>query len=390
MVCILLALIVLFSVPVWYGMKKWPKSAKTEPVPRWKQMAGATLGMVILLTVTLGTWWQAVGRKDAVPSDTIFARTLPGPTLECEEAGGYGPAKEVSCQMIFRVYLVRARENTPRIVRGQSAVFRWPEEKNRQHAFTFDWKGMQYEISLSAAEIYMGGDEISVSGRSRWKVFDPMRNRRSGSSEGGGVAYLDQGHLLSDNILYPVTSHHPLSLWPKNTEELAVWVEVELAQRDDPLVETSAYEADLLPLYRTSRMAMTGPVFGSVRQSPGIALLDHWGPAAVFLLLACVAGSLCFKRSGIAFVYLLFCAVLYSGTLERVLIHRLAAIACDAEHPLADRCAAVENLRDVFFHPQLSKSVLQDLVANPSLPKPLRQIAQEVRLPRRYSDTVRH
>jgi hypothetical protein len=183
---------------------------------------------------------------------------------------------------------------------------------------------------------------------------------------------------------YPVASHDPLSLWPQVSENLAVWLEAELASNDDPLETIPASQAGLLPSGDRRSMGKTGTVFGTQLQPPGIAMITHWGPASLLLLLTAWAGSYAFPRAGPAFAALLAACILYAGGPELILIHRLAKSATDDQRPIAERRLALERMRDVFFHPEASKSAIGAIADNTTLPEELRANARAIGMPRRY------
>jgi hypothetical protein len=153
---------------------------------------------------------------------------------------------------------------------------------------------------------------------------------------------------------YPVASHDPLSLWPQVSENLAVWLEAELASNDDPL------------------------------ETIGIAMITHWGPASLLLLLTAWAGSYAFPRAGPAFAALLAACILDAGGPELILIHRLAKSATDDQRPIAERRLVLERMRVVFFHPEASKSAIGAIADNTTLPEELRANARAIGMPRRY------
>ena len=365
--------------------RKWRR--QTAPAPRalWKRVTGAVIAIAALTTVTIGTW-RSAEKPPAVGSDTVVRPTLPTPVVKANDPDGYSTATVEPCQMILRAYLVRNRESSPVIVRAKSVVIDWPAEAGDLKKLDMEWRGIDYFLSVEVDEIWDGGGLISLTGTKDLRVETRSGSTRSSSSSGGGIAYLGKGTVLTDDPIYPIASHDPLSLWPQVSENLAVWLEAELASKDDPLETIPANQAGLLPSGEQRSMGTTGPVFGSQRQPPGIAMITHWGPASLLLLLTAWAGSYAFRRSGPAFAALLAACILYAGGLERTFIHRFQAAALDSARPLTERKLALERLRDVFFHPEASRKALDSVAADTTLPEELRKTARAIQLPRRMED----
>jgi hypothetical protein len=377
---ILILPIALLVVAVIVGTRKWRPRVPHTPRALWKRVTGAVIAIAALVTVTIGTW-RSLQKPPAVGSDTVVRPTLPAPVVKSDHPGGYSTATVEPCQMILRAYLVRNRESSPVIVRANSAVIDWPAEAGDLKKLDMEWRGIDYFLSVEVDEIWDGGGLISLNGTHRLRV-ETSSGSRGSSSSGGGIAYLGKGTVLTDDPIYPLASHDPLSLWPQISENLAVWLEAELATKDDPLETIPAAKAGLLPSGDRRSMGTTGRVFGSQRQPPGIAMITHWGPASLLLLLTAWAGSYAFHRSGPAFAALLAACILYAGGLERLLIHRMAETAADDQRPIAERRLALERIRDVFFHPEVSKSALKTIAENTSLPEELRARARGIQLPR--------
>lgn len=377
----ILPIILLLLIAGFVGTRKW--RIPTPPAPRalWKRITGAVIAVAALVTVTVGTWRSAESPL-ASSSDTVVRPTLPAPMVKADREGGYGTATVEPCQMILRAYLVRNRENAPVIVRARSVVLDWPIDAGDMKNLDLDWRGIDYSLSVGVNQIWDGGGLVSLNGTRRLRVETRSGGTRSSSSSGGGIAYLGKGTVLTDDPIYPVLAHDPLSLWPQVSENLAVWLEAELASSDDPLETIPASQAGLLPSGERRSIGTTGPVFGTQIQPPGIAMITHWGPASLLLLLTALAGSYAFRRSGPAFAALLVACILYAGGLERILIHRLAKAATDNQHPIAERRFALERMRDVFFHPEASMTALQAIAENTSLPEDLRKTARTIQLPR--------
>lgn len=380
----ILPIVLLLLAVFYFGTRKWRSHSPAAPRARWKRITGGVIAIAALATVTIGTW-RSLEKPPTAGSDTVVRPTLPAPVVKAEAEGGYGNATIEPCQMILRAYLVRNRESSPVIVRAKSVIIDWPTEASDMKRLDMDWRGVDYLLSVEVDTIWDGGGLISLNGTQRLRVESSSGSRGS-SSSGGGIAYLGKGTVLTDDPIYPIAAHEPLSLWPQISENLAVWLEAELASKDDPLEMIPATQAGLLPSGDRRSMGTTGPVFGSQRQPPGIAMIAHWGPASLLLLLAAWAGSYAFHRSGPAFAGLLAACILYAGGLERFFIHRFEMAVMDSARPLVERKLALERLRDVFFHPGTSKATLEKLAADTTLPEELRKSARAIQLPRRMEN----
>lgn len=374
-VLILLVLLAVFLVS--RSAKKWRRPVSIPRRALWKRISGAVIGFAALATITLGTW-RSVGTPLARGSDSVVRPTMPAPVPKADEPGGYSTASVEPCQMILRVYLLRNHKTAPVILHGKSIVLNWPKDAGRIRDLEFTPNGVLYFISLSVDRIYVADGRISLNGSRSLRVETRSGSRSASRSSGGGIAYLGMGDILNDSSSYPVASHDPLSLWPRVSEDLAVWVEAELASKDDPLREVPIAQVKLAPGHEPTFMGMTGPVFGSIRRPPGIAMIAHWGPASLLVLLAAAAGAYAFRRSGPAFAVLLAGCILYVGGLERLLIHRIGQMAGDSTRPLPERLAVVDQLRDVFFHPDASMAEMQAIADDAALPGEIRQRAAEI------------
>jgi hypothetical protein len=356
-----------------FGNRKWWKYKPFTPRALWKRITGAVIGVSILATLTVGTW-RSVLSPEMIPSETVLRPTMPPPVVKADDQAGYSNATVEPCQIILRVYLVRNWPNNPTILCGKSSVISWPDEAHAEKKFDLSWNGVDCEFSISVYDVYDGGGLISLSGSSQLKVNSSFGS----SSSGGGVAYIGKGTVKSQ---VPSTSNNPLSLWPQITGELNVWVEAELAKKDDPLESITVTDATLLPSSEVRRSGFHHQVFRGPYQPPGIAMLMHWGLSSFLVLIAACAGSFAFHRAVPAFAGLLVVGILYAGGLERFFIYRLDKHARDAQRPLTERVFAIERMTHTFFHPQASKDALNKIAADMTMPEIVRRNAVSTEFP---------
>jgi hypothetical protein len=370
----LLPIIVLIVIPILFlfTKRKWKRYQPFTPRARWKRITGAVVGIGILCTLTIGTW-RAVVTSKMMATDTVVRPTMPPPFVKAKVRGGYGAARVEPCQIILRAYLVRNCTNNPVIVCGKSSVISWPEEAQQTKSFDLSWNGVDCEFSISVHDIYDGGGLISLSGTSQLNVNSSFRS----SSSGGGVTYIGKGTVKSQ---IPSKSNNPLSLWPQISGEMNVWVEAELATKNDPLESITVTDAKLLPSSEVRGSGFHHEVFSGPYQPPGIAMLMHWGSSSLLLLFAAFCGSFAFHRAVPAFAGLLAAGIFYAGGLERFFIYRLDVHARDAQRPLAERVLAVERMTNAFFHPQASTESLNDIAVDAAMPEILRNRARNTEL----------
>ena len=373
----LLVIVLGFVFAGYHGKGRWRRSAHLAPRAPWKRITGAVIALAALGTVTFGTW-KSVSVPAGHATDTVLRPARPAPVVKTDDESGYGEPRLEPCRMILRAYLVRRGEGAPVIARGKSVVIDWPDAASVPQNLDLDWRGIDYWVSITVDEIRDGRGNIRLNGDQRLRVRTSSGSERGSSTIGGGIAYLGKGTVLNEGSASQVKSHEPLSLWPEVSRELQIWLEAELATKDDPLEEIALPDVRLLPSADRLSGGMTGPVFGFPPQPPGIALLAHWGPASLLLLLAAASGAYAFRRSGPAFAGLLAVAILYAGGLERILIHRLATSAADGQRPVAERRLAIERLGEVFFHPTTATTSLSAIADDVSQPAELRQSARGV------------
>jgi hypothetical protein len=242
--------------------------------------------------------------------------------------------------------------------------------------FSGSWQGASYTITMNinrfirygnAAVNSEGGISIQTKGFG-W----------SGSS-GGGSTVLEMLSMQDFGNGRGILQRSALSLVPTDDGgDLCLLMHLSRADADDPLTQAPAVdwlaEQSVSHLRSMNASSHTGTRYDP-DVPPGMRMFAYLGPSAFLLLLAAIAGSLCFRYGwrGPAFAGLIAAMVLYAGLLDALVLHHRASVMADSSKSESSRILAMSAMPGTFFHAKRAEFLIDEAVREGKIPSAMRK-----------------
>lgn len=332
----------------------------------------AFVAIAAVLTTTIGTW-RGNDLENVDEFEVIVPTRAPHEIVGSDRPGplDIGPSK-----LIINVIIARQAGDRFIPLQRASRSIRWNGGMVTSH-LNLVWQGVPLVVSVGFGNFSQDNGILSF-----WKYAGEPAIR---VTHGGDPTYPLAGgrafEMLNVEPFEAVTSllRSPFSLVPIDLGEVSVLVHVARAELDDPLgkapVGTWFANQPLAPgwVHQIGRYRR----FSSENSAPGFRMLSYLGPAACWLALAAIAGSLWFRRGRRvpAFAGLTVAMVLYAGSLDALVLQHRLQVMKDASLPELTRFKTLLSLQSTFFHKARANAAIDGISRDAKAPALLRETA---------------
>ena len=367
---ILILFLLVIVLPVYLGIRSssTKRFAASADHYHWiVRSLAALLAVSALVATAIGTWRGSQSTVDIRP----FKVTIPTKTPRAlPETKGYktidlGPAKLIGTVIVAR------REGERFIpLAGESHVCDWQASAPRKLEFCGSWQGASYEVTMNLNRFIRYGDGTVNS-----EGGITFQTRGMGwSSGGGGSSVLEALSMQDFGNGRGILQRSGLSLVPTDDGgNICLLMHLTRADADDPLTQAPAVdwlaEQSVSHLRSMNASSHTGTRYDP-DVPPGIRMFAYLGPSAFLLLLAAIAGSLCFRYGwrGPAFAGWIAAMVFYAGLLDALVLHHRTSVMVDSSKTESSRILAMSALPGTFFHAKRAAFLIDEAAREGKIP----------------------
>lgn len=328
----------------------------------------ALLAVSALLATAIGTWRGSGEDFYVIPFKVTIPSKAPRALPETKDYKtlDLGPAKLIGTVIVAR------REGEHFIpLTGESRTCDWQPDAPRNLDFSGSWQGASYTVTMNLNRFIRYGD---AAVHSEGGISIQTKGWGWSSSSGGGSIILEKLSMQDFSNGRGTLQRSALSLVPTDDGgDLCLLMHLSRADADDPL--TQAPGIDWLKKQPVTHLrSMNVSSHTGTRHDPdvppGIRMFAYVGPSAFLLLLAAIAGSVCFRYGwrGPAFAGLIAAMVVYAGLLDALVLHRRASVMMDSSQPESNRILAMSAMPGTFFHAKRATFLIDEAAREGKIP----------------------
>jgi len=385
-VVILLVVVVIAAVVVARGRSgppvvraPSPRGLKTRRVVRF---VAAGVGVVILATLSVASWWDIRTAYDSFDAQTP---TIQLPTKSFEDIVAAHPEwangehTPQSARLLFHVMTVDASNLTPKITHVEQFEITWPKTPS-----------IEKEINAPACRgtLSIGINHVEIDTRERSGApvlrgnYDlKWESHRGGYQSGSGM--LSQGNVRRMGTYARETSWSSLlSVVPSAGEKigpyLLVWIH--LVDAEDPLRPAAATElldraSDReITLIPWSGLTLLDLDYGG-GLPPAFVLIGRMGLAFPLVILAALLMARLFRRYAVGALVMLPVVILLVVCWDYAAMATHRARLTDEHAPLPTRRLAAMKTAETFFFADSAADALAKVAERPQTPPELTDMA---------------